>query len=184
MRRSSQGIEHTVGRNTGPALTSYSEPSWTAHEEPAAEPEVAAFAPAAPLGRCHRTRGRTADGVPAGPRWMRHAGGVLAGWHPGDPPQFSLSSGIPGRPDRGEAELMRYQRAGVLRRRSCPASGGHQRRGLICSKLRYREEIAAKLALAGAQRKVGSRRSRIEVRAYCCHRCRTWREFRDRGHGG
>lgn len=35
-----------------------------------------------------------------------------------------------------------------------------------CTKRKYRDDIAAKLALANMQRKDGSNRDRIEVRAY------------------
>ena len=43
-----------------------------------------------------------------------------------------------------------------------------------CRKFRYRDEIAAKLAMAGARRRDGSRRARLEVRAYRCERCKGW----------
>lgn len=43
-----------------------------------------------------------------------------------------------------------------------------------CKKRRYRDEIAAKIAMAGARRKDGSRRDRIEKRAYPCSRCKGW----------
>ena len=43
-----------------------------------------------------------------------------------------------------------------------------------CGKVRYRDEIAAKLALASAQRKDGSHRAKTEKRAYRCPKCRGW----------
>jgi len=46
--------------------------------------------------------------------------------------------------------------------------------GCPTGKHQYRDEIAAKLALAGAQRKDGSRRGKIEKRAYKCEKCHRW----------
>ena len=43
-----------------------------------------------------------------------------------------------------------------------------------CRKVRYRDEIAAKLALASVQRIDGSRRSKVECRTYRCPRCKGW----------
>lgn len=41
-------------------------------------------------------------------------------------------------------------------------------------KTRYRDEIAAKIALASAQHADGSRRAKIETRAYRCPDCKGW----------
>jgi hypothetical protein len=43
-----------------------------------------------------------------------------------------------------------------------------------CSKRRYRDRIAALLALASVQRKDGSRRPKTEQRAYRCPDCHGW----------
>lgn len=43
-----------------------------------------------------------------------------------------------------------------------------------CRKRRYRDEIAAKLALATIQRKDKARRSKSERRAYRCPLCGGW----------
>lgn len=54
-------------------------------------------------------------------------------------------------------------------------------------KVRYRDEIAAKLALASVQHKDGSRRSKSEKRLYHCPCCNGWhltakpRETKPRG---
>ena len=45
---------------------------------------------------------------------------------------------------------------------------------VTCAKFRYRDEIAAKVALARAQRKDGSKRPKTEKRAYKCPKCRGW----------
>lgn len=42
------------------------------------------------------------------------------------------------------------------------------------TKIRYRDEIAAKLALAEIAHSDSSTRSKNEVRAYRCSRCRGW----------
>ncbi len=41
-------------------------------------------------------------------------------------------------------------------------------------KIRYRDEIAAKLALATARRKDSSRRDKVETRIYACPICHGW----------
>lgn len=43
-----------------------------------------------------------------------------------------------------------------------------------CSKQRFRDEIAAKLALAEIQRKGKGSREKTEQRAYRCPDCRGW----------
>jgi hypothetical protein len=43
-----------------------------------------------------------------------------------------------------------------------------------CFKIRYRDEIAAKLALASIRHQDGSGRSKTEQRAYRCPQCRGW----------
>jgi hypothetical protein len=43
-----------------------------------------------------------------------------------------------------------------------------------CAKIRYRDAIAAKLAMATAVRKGGSRRPKLEQRAYRCPDCKGW----------
>ena len=43
-----------------------------------------------------------------------------------------------------------------------------------CRKIRYRDRIAALLALASAQRTDGSRRPKLERRAYRCPTCHGW----------
>lgn len=45
---------------------------------------------------------------------------------------------------------------------------------MTCSKIRYRDSIAAKLALASAQRMDSSGRAKIERRVYRCPRCNGW----------
>jgi len=45
---------------------------------------------------------------------------------------------------------------------------------MTCTKIRYRDQIAAKLALASAQHQDGSRREKVERRAYHCPRCHGW----------
>jgi epoxyqueuosine reductase QueG len=41
-------------------------------------------------------------------------------------------------------------------------------------KTRYRDAIAAKLALASTARRDGSRRSKLESRVYRCDQCKGW----------
>jgi hypothetical protein len=41
-------------------------------------------------------------------------------------------------------------------------------------KRRYRDKVAALLAMAEAQRKDGARRAKMERRAYRCPKCRGW----------
>lgn len=43
-----------------------------------------------------------------------------------------------------------------------------------CSKRRYRDRIAALMALASIRRKDGSRRRKTEQRAYRCLNCNGW----------
>lgn len=43
-----------------------------------------------------------------------------------------------------------------------------------CSKFGYRDEIAAKLALAKVRHKDSSRRPKTEARTYRCDRCHRW----------
>lgn len=43
-----------------------------------------------------------------------------------------------------------------------------------CSKVRYRDRIAALLALASAQSKASSGRPKHERRAYYCPKCKGW----------
>lgn len=43
-----------------------------------------------------------------------------------------------------------------------------------CRKVRYRDRIAAMLAMSNAQRIDGSRRDKIEARAYRCPNCFGW----------
>lgn len=43
-----------------------------------------------------------------------------------------------------------------------------------CTKVRYRDRIAALLALANARHRDGSRRAKLEQRAYRCPACRGW----------
>lgn len=43
-----------------------------------------------------------------------------------------------------------------------------------CRKVAYRDEVAAKLTLAEARWKDGSRRSKLEVRAYKCPKGNHW----------
>lgn len=45
---------------------------------------------------------------------------------------------------------------------------------MTCHKVRYRDEIAAKLALASAKWTDGSRRPKVESRTYRCPRCKGW----------
>lgn len=44
----------------------------------------------------------------------------------------------------------------------------------MCAKRRYRDKIAAKLALASIQADDSSARPKTERRAYRCPRCRGW----------
>lgn len=44
----------------------------------------------------------------------------------------------------------------------------------MCKKVRYRDEIKAKLALAQIQAKDRPHRDRVEKRAYHCPTCRGW----------
>jgi hypothetical protein len=44
----------------------------------------------------------------------------------------------------------------------------------MCSKIRYRDHIAAKLALAKLKHTDGSGRAKLEARAYRCPFCRGW----------
>ena len=44
----------------------------------------------------------------------------------------------------------------------------------VCTKIRYRDEIGAKFALASTQAKDGSRRPKTERRAYRCPTCKGW----------
>ena len=43
-----------------------------------------------------------------------------------------------------------------------------------CTKVRYRDKIAAKLALASTAHKDGSRRAKAERRVYRCPACHGW----------
>lgn len=43
-----------------------------------------------------------------------------------------------------------------------------------CRKIRYKDEIAARVALARTTRADGSRREKREQRAYRCTTCRGW----------
>ena len=43
-----------------------------------------------------------------------------------------------------------------------------------CGKKRFRDEIAAKLALSSIGRKTHERREKTERRAYRCPKCRGW----------
>lgn len=43
-----------------------------------------------------------------------------------------------------------------------------------CRKVGYRDEIAAKLALASTRHSDGSHRAKLERRAYRCHVCYAW----------
>ena len=45
---------------------------------------------------------------------------------------------------------------------------------MSCSKRRYRDDIAAKLALAKIARKDSGAREKNERRAYRCPKCRGW----------
>lgn len=45
------------------------------------------------------------------------------------------------------------------------------KRACPTGKARYRDRVAAMLTMAGAQRKDGSRRPKVEVRAYRCGEC-------------
>lgn len=43
-----------------------------------------------------------------------------------------------------------------------------------CTKIRYRDRIAALLALSNARAKDGSRRKKLEQRVYRCPTCKGW----------
>jgi len=45
---------------------------------------------------------------------------------------------------------------------------------VVCRKKRFRDEIAAKLALATVQHRDNPKRPRCEQRAYYCKPCRRW----------
>ena len=45
---------------------------------------------------------------------------------------------------------------------------------MSCVKVRYRDAISAKLALARAQRKDSPRRPKVERRVYRCAQCHGW----------
>lgn len=43
-----------------------------------------------------------------------------------------------------------------------------------CQKVKYRDRIAALLAMASVKRQDKSHRSKVEARAYFCAKCRGW----------
>lgn len=90
-------------------------------------------------------RGAGTDAVPRAPR------------PPSDDPATSC----------GTAELMSVDR-GSMRRMA------RQKVSKRCGKVRYRDRIAALLALASAQHADGSKRPKVEARAYRCPDCRGW----------